>query len=86
MEQMLKDLVLEILKEINTVGGGNIRGVTLPLGMSPPDHTSSDSIIIKKAKKKPTKSSKKSNKDYLNKSPSFYIKNGPAKKRKRDFK
>ena len=86
MEQLLRELVLEILEEINTVGGGNIRGVTLPLGMSPPDHISSDNLVIKKVKKKSTKTKSKSNKDYLNKSPSFYIKNGPSKKRKRDFK
>ena len=80
LERILEEVQL---KEFSTMAGGAVGGVATPLGAGP-----SGDVVYKDEKstdKKHRKTSKKK-KDYLHKSPQFYLKNGPEKGRKRKFK
>ena len=82
--EVIKKLINEAeLNEFSTMGGGAVGGVATPLGAGPSgkvEYADSDATDKKHRSKKAKK------KNYLNKSPQFYLKNGGEKKRKRSFK
>ena len=87
MNKDLYCLILEALldeaelNEFSSMGGGAVGGVVTPLGAGPSgtveyrDGNSKSDAAYKKKSKKSVKNKKQS------KSPSWYIKNGPAKKK-----
>tara|TARA_Y100000816_G_C25705633_1_gene372665 strand:+ start:66 stop:365 length:300 start_codon:yes stop_codon:yes gene_type:complete len=90
LERLLEE---SALNEFSTMVGGAVGGVSVPLGAGPSgsvEYKSSDASDkpersrSKKSKKKTKKSS--TPKNYLMRSPQYYLKHGGEKTRKRNFK
>ena len=99
MDKKLYLLILERLleeaeiNESSTMGGGAVGGVSVPLGAGPTGNViykssdTSDKIERSNSKKNKKKDKKPSvTKNYLMKSPQYYLKHGGEKTRRRSFK
>ena len=99
MQKEIYSLVLERLleeaelNEFSTMAGGAVGGVAVPLGAGPSGRveykssTATDAPERAKSKRKKKKKKKSTSpKNYLMKSPQYYLKHGPAKSRNRSFK